>query len=743
MSEDARNWIEGVPELTKELKALTDQLSKLVDTTTKGKKTFDKQSKSQADLSNKTKQLTTVEKELEKINKRRQRITKQVIFAQEKEKQRVKELREEYKKQTQTLKKQIPFSRKVGQAFAASLVAITGAFAAARGAIKLFKSIINSTQVAGDKLAITIGGIKAGWDAARKSLSSGDLNNFIKNIKQAVEVGKEYTKILDDLSDRNRDLAVTQSESRVEIGKLKQVVDNVNLSNKERIEAAKEITKLETDILKQTQSVKKQAFDAEVMRLAALTGFQEDQILQFIKNYDEEAGMREKAQKLMEKEADIRELEAKRVANYYIGFKEEISKSKKDLEDYTASLTEQEKEYVKIFKSYSKTTDEELDKVTQAYVELQGAEESFLSGTRRSNNQLNTLLKQINKEKLKDTEETEKSRLEAIEEQLTARERIELQQAEKKSKLLNKLADEEFKILEKNLDRENELFEEMLDERGEINIEAVRTQLTKEEEAIKKSNELKLQQQEQLEEGKKELISAGFDAAQKIVTDRFNVGIDERLNSFLEANEAEKQILQDRLDKGLISEEEFARKTKALDLKARQEEAKANKKKSQFDNAINTLVAIGKTFATLGFPAGVIPAAIVAGIGAANGVAIAAEPIPKFWKGVDNFEGGMAYVGDKYGTELIHMPGHTPILSPENETLAYLPKGTDIFPHHSKETQSAIKEKDTKEYAVLKSIDKKLSKQQGGFKGMFLTPRGARYIDEQNNIDRTYINKYR
>jgi hypothetical protein len=264
-----------------------------------------------------------------------------------------------------------------------------------------------------------------------------------------------------------------------------------------------------------------------------------------------------------------------------------------------------------------------------------------------------------------------------------ARERIQLKAAKKRADFLNQQGEEEVDDYIEQLTRENESFEELLTERGEINIEAIRTQLTAEEEAIKVSNERKLEMQKQLEDGKKELIDAGINAAEKIITDRFNAGIDERLNSTLEGIEADQELLKDQLDKKQITEEQFKKKSKALNLKARQEEAKANKKKSQFDNVINTLVAVGKTFATLGFPAGVIPAAIVAGIGAANGIAIAAEPIPKFRLGKDNFEGGLA---DVHTGEIIKLADGSMFETPVGETRMYLPPATDVIPAHKAET---------------------------------------------------------
>ena len=327
-------------------------------------------------------------------------------------------------------------------------------------------------------------------------------------------------------------------------------------------------------------------------------------------------------------------------------------------------------------------------------------------------------------------------------ERAEAKERIELKAAQKRADFLNKIGAKEVDDYIDNLERENQAFEELLDERGEISIEGLRTQLTEEEKLIVASAERRKQIEEQTQEGLIKLREAAINAAEKIVTDRFNAGIDERLNSYLEANQAEQDVLKDKLDKGQISEAQYEKKVKDLKLKARQEEAKANKKKSQFDNVINTLVAISKTFATLGFPAGVIPAAIVAGIGAANGIAIAAEPIPKFKYGVKSkSESGWGIVGDA-GREIIKMPGHAPILSPNNDTMMYMHKGTEVIPNE--ETERILSQnKDNSELIELKKLNKNISNLNNGRGGAVWTHKGLKVRDERNNVDRIYIDRYR
>jgi len=57
-----------------------------------------------------------------------------------------------------------------------------------------------------------------------------------------------------------------------------------------------------------------------------------------------------------------------------------------------------------------------------------------------------------------------------------------------------------------------------------------------------------------------------------------------------------------------------------------------------------------------------------------------AQPIPKFYKGVKGFKGGLAEVGER-GMELGETKEGKMFLTPETATTMALPKGTNIYTH--------------------------------------------------------------
>lgn len=117
---------------------------------------------------------------------------------------------------------------------------------------------------------------------------------------------------------------------------------------------------------------------------------------------------------------------------------------------------------------------------------------------------------------------------------------------------------------------------------------------------------------------------------------------------------------------------------KIAQLKKRQAE---NDKRAAIATAgINTAVAVTKTFAELGFPAGVLAASIIAALGAAQIAFIASQPIPEFAEGVRDFEGGKAIVGDGGKHEPITDDrGRLIGISPNRPTLVELPRGANVY----------------------------------------------------------------
>ncbi len=165
-----------------------------------------------------------------------------------------------------------------------------------------------------------------------------------------------------------------------------------------------------------------------------------------------------------------------------------------------------------------------------------------------------------------------------------------------------------------------------------------------------KEQEAELEKVKAIEGAKAKLTEEFIKAGVQIATDQFNAKVDSELNSFKESQAAQETILKNRLDKGEISEKEYAKQLKALQLKTRQEEAKAQRKKDLFSIGLNTLVAVSKAVAESPVTFGLPFSAFALTQGAILSAAVLARPIPTFAKGgviggLSHAQGGTKFIG--------------------------------------------------------------------------------------------------
>jgi uncharacterized membrane protein len=103
----------------------------------------------------------------------------------------------------------------------------------------------------------------------------------------------------------------------------------------------------------------------------------------------------------------------------------------------------------------------------------------------------------------------------------------------------------------------------------------------------------------------------------------------EELAALQVQQEEELRLAGDNEQKKELIKQKYALKEKEI----KRKQAEADKRKAILDAVVNTAVAVVKTFATMGFLPGLIPAALMAALGAAQVAFISAQPIPKFEKG--------------------------------------------------------------------------------------------------------------
>jgi len=165
-------------------------------------------------------------------------------------------------------------------------------------------------------------------------------------------------------------------------------------------------------------------------------------------------------------------------------------------------------------------------------------------------------------------------------------------------------------------------------------------------EKAQKIIDIEKQKELDIQEFKKDIIISFADETANFLTDLEDQKTEEKINKIKDNKKIQEDLLKNQLENGIISETEYSEKITALNKKSRIEEAKANKKKTLFDIAINTVNAVIKTFANHGWPEGILPGAAVAAAGAIQAGFVAAKPLPTYAKGTNN----IVTIGDSHAS---------------------------------------------------------------------------------------------
>jgi hypothetical protein len=128
------------------------------------------------------------------------------------------------------------------------------------------------------------------------------------------------------------------------------------------------------------------------------------------------------------------------------------------------------------------------------------------------------------------------------------------------------------------------------------------------------------------------------DATIQFATSTFNALFQrDRENANMRTN-AELDEIEKLKENKLISEEEYEKRKSAFLNK----NAETQRQIDLAQIKINTAIAIMKTFSQLGWPAGIVPAALALVEGGIQYAMASSQPLPKYAKGTDRVQGGIA-----------------------------------------------------------------------------------------------------
>ena len=275
-----------------------------------------------------------------------------------------------------------------------------GFAAIAAAGVQAFNSIKNATDDLGTQWDILMGGMQAATGEFWRTLATGDWSNFTTNMRNAIEVGREYQRVLDELESKQRALSLAEADARKEILEAEDAARNRSLSDEERMKAAERRIEIEEELAEKRKKIANEAFQNELSVTLQQTRLSEERLMGGMKDMDSETKIRAAAynEALKELESYSTEVAAKMEQSAgVLGGKTAAANAlaairMNELQKIVDGASEATKVYAEALAGTGKTTDEQLDKTVKAYSEMKNAEVSALQNTQQVRRQMYTIM---------------------------------------------------------------------------------------------------------------------------------------------------------------------------------------------------------------------------------------------------------------------------------------------------------------------------------------------------------------
>ena len=284
--------------------------------------------------------------------------------------------------------------------------------AIASGAIGILKGASEETQVLGDMVQHTFTGIQWSYKSMLQTFSTGDWSHLFSNMLNAYSAGKQFQSVLDEVFELQNSQTIQETKIQNEIALQQELMDNVNLSNQQRIAAANKIIELYDEIGKIRKTTAQVEMDAYNQQYTHFTKMSDAEKEFFIDNYHANRQTITDATKLLELQQQLEDQkkasQSTRTAGGDRGWSFSNIDYSSDIAATEAAIQELNDKYketpqvlasaASAIQKYNLTNDEVILGYVNSYNKWLGVDGEVSRMQRRALRQRNTLVKQIGTE---------------------------------------------------------------------------------------------------------------------------------------------------------------------------------------------------------------------------------------------------------------------------------------------------------------------------------------------------------
>jgi len=496
------------------------------------------------------------------------------------------------------------------------LTKVMGVFAAGGIVVTTFNKVIATSDNLTDKYHETMKGLDKAVNVFFTTIRNGDWSNLTTNMKKAYDIGVEYEKQINRLSDRRRALDFATVEEKKTYSDLEEKIKNVLIPMEERQKAGEEWKKLVGEVYEREKIYYQDAVKAELTNLN-FKGMEIDAAEELMRQYLLLDAMNptlraeaEKYNEALEKRNKLLDTRKINITTSPEGITTTEFSNEPDPQKVQLLAAAQEKlngfsqeaiKYGELLNKVENKRPEEIQRTIDALKEKGAAEFAMYQENKRTFNIINSITKKnidANEVIVKDYQET-------------------IDQ-------MNTVDQERVQTYDQTLVTKKESEEEFFNWLDEKRNESLQNELDVIDKA-KAATEKAEQEKAQAKQAAIDFAAYAINSLYQIQNDAIRAELQDAETLY----QHKIQLAGDDVAKRTAAENEYQKKTKEL----KRKEAKNNRDIATFNAIINTANAIT---AALSVPyIGGILAALYAILGAAQIVAIQSQPLPSFRKGTD------------------------------------------------------------------------------------------------------------
>lgn len=533
--------------------------------------------------------------------------------------------------------------------------AVGGVLAVAATGFKVFQDSMELTQTVGDAVAIKVAGWEAVYDRFIRMIVSADFSNFWEQLSMAKEAAENLTAALDEMFERENALTIAEAKLSEEQETNLTITRDMTKSYEERKKAGESYIRAAQEMADRRKAIAEQEYKARLADFAAQTGLEEQQVKNFIENYETYRDIANEYAALQQEVSDEQKYIStlNRIGGATDEDFDKLQEARNKLTNFYNSLTDAQREFLESQKKYNDGSNDEMtEKLVAAWTKTLTATSEALKATRRASTTVSSITAQQQKEAERNKQEQKRK------EEQAERERLQKERAKvnASTQIIEQFGAETDALIDEFLGTKFDQYRERVNEEMAQMVTNALDDLAAMEQELDNSlsqaaTTLKPIEQsplakalgvtdEQLTSIKSQALQAAqqiYGSIQQMAQQASQRRLDNELKAVETEAEREKAILKAKLDSGALKENQYAKKIAEIDKKTEarreemQKEAFEREKRWNIATALmNAAMAITQVFRSTPPPASFVMAGITA---ATTGAQIATIASQKYARG--------------------------------------------------------------------------------------------------------------